>query len=87
MMRVADLTRHFGISTVVCINKWDLYPELAREMEQEAEKLGMKVLGKVRYDRAVTKAQIVRTSVVEYTGGAVTEEIKSLWRHILYELG
>jgi hypothetical protein len=44
------------------------------------------VVGNVRYDNAITKAQIMRTSVVEYTGGAVTEDIKALWRHILYEL-
>jgi len=87
MERVAELTRHFGIRTRVCINKWDLHPEIAREIEQNAVKQGMKVVGRVRYDKAITKAQIVKSSVVEYTGGAVTDEIKSLWRHVLYELG
>jgi len=87
LMRVAELTRHFGIPTVVCINKWDLYPKVAREIEQQAIEKGMKVVGRVRYDKAVTKAQIVGSSVVEYTGGAVAGEIKSLWRHLLYELG
>lgn len=86
MERVAELTRHFGIKTLVCINKWDLYPKIAEEIEGEAHQLGMKVVGNVRYDNAITKAQIMRTSVVEYTGGAVTEDIKSVWRHILYEL-
>jgi MinD superfamily P-loop ATPase len=87
MERVAELTRHFGIRTLACINKWDLYPKVAREIEQEAQQHGIKVVGRVRYDKAITKAQIVKSSVVEYTGGAVTEEIKSLWRHVLYELG
>ena len=85
--RVAELTRHFGIPTAVCINKWDLYPQVAQEIEQQAQGQGMKVVGRVRYDKAVTKAQIVGSSVVEYTGGVVAEEIKSLWRHVLYELG
>jgi len=84
--RVADLTRHFGIPTVVCINKWDLYPEVATEIEQEAQNKGIKTVGRVRYDNAVTKAQIIKSSVVEYTGGAVSKDIKSLWRHVLYEL-
>lgn len=87
MERVAELTRHFGIRTLVCINKWDLYPKISREIEQEAQQHGIKVVGRVRYDNAITRAQIVRSSVVEYTGGAVTEDIKSLWRHVLYELG
>jgi len=29
----------------------------------------------------------VKTSVVEYTGGAVSEDIKSLWRNVIYALG
>ncbi len=85
--RVMELTRHFGIPTVVCINKWDLYPKIAREIEKDAKARDMKMVGRVRYDKAITKAQIARSSVVEYTGGAVAEEIKSLWRHVLYELG
>ena len=84
--RVAELTRHFGIPTVVCINKWDLHSEVAGEIEKQAQEQGIRVVGKVRYDKAVTKAQIMNSSTVEYTGGAVTADIKSLWRHILYAL-
>ena len=87
MERVAELTRHFGIPAMVCVNKWDLYPTIAEEIETDALGRGMKVAGRVRYDKAVTKAQVVGTSVVEYTGGAITEEIKSVWRHVLYALG
>lgn len=87
MGRVAELTRHFGIPAMVCVNKWDLHPTLAGEIETDALGRGMKVAGRVRYDKAVAKAQVVGTSVVEYTGGAITEEIKSVWRHVLYALG
>lgn len=85
--RVAKLTAHFGIPTVVCINKFDLNPEISSKIETQSEEARLKVVGRVRYDPAVTKAQIMRASVIEYTGGKVTEDIKSLWRHIVYELG
>jgi MinD superfamily P-loop ATPase len=86
MERVAELTRHFGIRTLLCINKWDLYPKIAHEIEGDAQQLGINVVGRVRYDNAITKAQIMRTSVVEHTDGAVTEDIRSVWKHILHEL-
>jgi MinD superfamily P-loop ATPase len=86
MERVAELTRHFGIKTLVCINKWDLHSEIAQEIEEEAKQSGIQVVGNVRYDNAITKAQIMRTSVVEHTDGAVTEDIRSVWRHIFSEL-
>ncbi len=86
LMRVSQLARHFRIPTSVCINKWDINPEITADIEREAKENGMKVVGKVRYDTAITKAQVMRTSVVEYTGGAVSEDIKAMWRNVVYAL-
>jgi MinD superfamily P-loop ATPase len=85
--RVVQLTSHFRIPTIVCINKWDLNPEIAEQIESQAAFEGIKSVGKIRYDSAVTKAQIMKSSVVEYTGGAISEDIKSVWRNINYVLG
>lgn len=87
LMRVSQLASHFRIPTLVCINKWDINPQISDDIEREARENGMKVAGKVRYDTAITKAQVMRTSVVEYTGGAVSEDIKTLWRNVVYALG
>jgi MinD superfamily P-loop ATPase len=86
MQRVGELTANFGIPTIVCINKCDINPEIAGEIEENAHKQNLKVVAKIRYDEAFTKAQIMKCSVVEYTGGAVTEDIKALWRNVTYAL-
>ncbi|HOO46045.1 MAG TPA: ATP-binding protein [Deltaproteobacteria bacterium] len=85
--RVAELTGHFQIPTVICINKWDLNPEITSQIEQRAKAMGILSAGRIRYDPAVTKAQIMKSSVVEYTGGAISEDISSVWRNIIYALG
>ena len=85
--RVRQLTKHFGIRTAACINKCDLNTSIAQRIEDYARETDTPVVGRVRYDPAVTKAQIMGASVVEYTGGPVTEEIRSMWRHVVYELG
>ena len=85
--RVAQLTRHFNIPTTICINKWDLNPDITEEIESKAAGQGIKSAGRIRYDPAVTKAQIMKSSVVEYTGGAISEDIKAVWRNIIYALG
>jgi len=36
LRRVIDLTRHFGIGTLVCINKWDLNEDIAAQIEAQA---------------------------------------------------
>ncbi|MEA1935210.1 MAG: ATP-binding protein [Thermodesulfobacteriota bacterium] len=87
LLRASELAAHFRIPTVICINKWDLNPDIAKQIEAEAKERGIKDVGRIRYDTAITKAQIMRTSVVEYTGGAVSEDIKQVWRNTIYALG
>jgi MinD superfamily P-loop ATPase len=80
--RVTDLTSHFDIPTLVCINKWDLNPEVTSEIEVLARTCSAKIAGKVRYDNAITKAQIQKLSVVEYAKNGIVEDIKSLWGEV-----
>ena len=53
----------------------------------DAVKHGLKVIGKIPYDGAFTKAQILKATLIEYTGGDIAEKIKTMWREIIYELG
>ena len=80
--RVADLTRHFGVETILCINKWDLNEDIASQIEARAIGRGLKLAGKVRYDRRVTEAQIMGLSVVEYAHDGVAEDIIDLWGNV-----
>jgi len=85
--RVAELAAGFNIPTLVAINKFDLNPDVAKQIEEGARSRNMKVVGKIRYDDAFTKAQILKSTVLEYTGGAVSEDVKALWRNVTYALG
>ncbi len=84
--RVAELAAGFNIPVLIAINKFDLNPDMACKIEEDALKRNLKVVGKICYDKAFTKAQIMKCSVVEYTGGTVTEDIKALWRNVTYAL-
>jgi len=85
--RVSKLTENFGIKTLVCVNKSDVNPRITDQISEDAQKQGIKVIGKIAYDEAFTKAQMIKASVVEYTSGAITEQIKALWRQVTYALG
>jgi MinD superfamily P-loop ATPase len=87
LLRVADLASYFRIPSLVCVNKWDLNPQITEQIEKEAEEHGVKAAGRIRYDRAITEAQIMKTSVVEYTGGAVSADIRAAWRNVVYTIG
>ena len=85
--RVSELTANFGIKTLVCVNKADINQQLTGQISEEAGRRGLKVIGKIPYDEAFTRAQIIKASVIEYTGGSITEQIKALWRQVTYALG
>ncbi|KQC09230.1 MAG: (4Fe-4S)-binding protein [Smithella sp. SDB] len=79
--RVLALTRHFQIPADVCVNKWDINPEMTTRIEEKASNLGGKIVGRIRYDRAVTQAQIRQKTVVELeTPGA--DDIRQLWDNL-----
>jgi len=86
LKRVADVAKHFGIAALVCVNKWDLNPDIATEIEQQASQNGLTVAGRVRYDRAVTDAQIHKQSVVEYQQNGCAQDIREVWAIVSREL-
>ncbi len=79
LQRVAELTRHFAVPALVCVNKWDINPDQALQIESAALQAGLQPAGRVRYDRAVTAAQVQGRAVVEQPGSASADDIRALW--------
>jgi MinD superfamily P-loop ATPase len=46
-IRVVDLCDHFSIPAVVCINKWDINPEVSDEIKRRSQERGIPVVGEV----------------------------------------
>ena len=85
--RVADLAAGFQIPVSIAINKFDLNPDMSTQIEDDARKRNVKVIGMIRYDKAIIKAQIMNCSAIAYTCGAVSQDLKALWRNVIYTLG
>ena len=79
--RVLELTRHFGIPAAVCVNKWDLNPKAAERIEEQARRTGAAIAGRIRYDRAVTLAQMRERAVVEIEAPS-GEDIRRVWKQL-----
>lgn len=79
--RVLKLARHFGIPAAVCVNKWDLNPGMTERIEDLAVRSGAVIAGRIRYDRAVTLAQIREKAVVE-TDAPSAGDIRLVWESL-----
>jgi MinD superfamily P-loop ATPase len=80
--RVLGVCQHFGVTAVVCINKYDLNEDNTRQIEGYCAGQGIRVVARIPFDNAVTEAIVRGVPVVEYSDGSVSNEIKKLWRSI-----
>lgn len=80
--RVVDVAKHFRISVVVCINKFDINPHNTMRIEKYCAEKGLEVVGKIHHDPEVTKAMILRKTIVEHDCGSVTVEVRNMWARI-----
>jgi len=77
--RVIRLTEHFGVPSMIVVNRYDVNEEIAQRAEQHAQRLGARLAGRVRYDPAVTQAQIQGLSVVEHSSNGAAADITEVW--------
>ncbi|MEE4266118.1 MAG: ATP-binding protein [Desulfobacteraceae bacterium] len=83
MERVAQLAAHFKVPAMICVNKFDINPELTRDIENYAAKKGIACLGRIGFDPIFTKAMIQVQTVFEYNGqSTVGHEIKKIWQRL-----
>jgi MinD superfamily P-loop ATPase len=82
--RVLSLARHFSIPAAVCVNKWDLNAEMTERIENKAYQAGARAVGRIRYDRTVTLAQMQERAVVE-TDGPAAEDVRHIWDNLSLE--
>lgn len=80
--RVAALAHKLGIPTDVCVNKWDVNPETTDAIRSYAEEKGIRFVGTVRYDRAVTRAQRAAMTLPEYMHDGIVEDISRVWSEV-----
>jgi len=84
--RILGVANHFGILSVVCINKYDLNEDNIKKIERHCQKNKVKVVGKISFDPIVTEAMVAGKPVVEFSDDGAAKEIKELWESIKNEV-
>ncbi len=81
--RIVGVAHHFGIKSLICINKYDINLTLTQEIEKYCLDNNIELVGKILFDISVTEALVRGLPIVEYSNNQVTGEIKNLWKKIL----
>ena len=83
MERVIGVARHFGVKTLICINKGDLNPENAAAIRRYASHSGIEVVSEIPYAQDIVKSVVQRVPYIEYTDDEVARRIRGMWEKIL----
>ena len=84
--RILATTDHFGVPSLVAINKVDLSPARASEVAGFCAARGVELVGRIPYDTVVTEAMVHGLPVTAYANGPVTEALQAIWEQIRGQL-
>jgi MinD superfamily P-loop ATPase len=88
MERVAQLADFFRVPVMVCVNKADLNPDSARDIQHYAEQKGYAFVGAVPFDPVFTKAMVLGRTVIEYDNGTeAAAALRQIWQKVSSTIG
>ncbi len=80
LRRILEMTAHFHLERVVCVNKHDLHPAGAASIEAECRNVGVDVLEPVPFDEAVSQATAMGRPVTDvYPSSPAARALERLW--------
>lgn len=82
MKRILKTARNFGVSCAVCVNKFDVNPDAAQEIEDYCGSRSIPLVGKIPYDETVVKAVNQCRSIAAYPESPAGKAIASIWDKI-----
>jgi MinD superfamily P-loop ATPase len=84
MKRILEVTKHFDIPAVVCINKEDINFENTKKLEEFCKQHNMEIVGKLPYDNITTESMIEGKTVIEYSQhqGEFANRVREMWEKL-----
>ncbi len=87
MERVLQTTEHFRVQSLVCINKADVYPPGAAQIEAYCRAHGIEMMGHIPFDATVTEAMVHGEPVIAYRPAAsASQAMRDIWQRVAAHL-
>ncbi|MDI6790423.1 MAG: ATP-binding protein [Thermodesulfobacteriota bacterium] len=83
LQRVGDLSKYFQIPAMVCINKFDINPDISKQIEEYSVSKGFTIVGKIPYDPVFTQAMIAEKTIIEYSPNGLSDMVREMWGRIM----
>jgi MinD superfamily P-loop ATPase len=83
LKRVLEVTKHFGINTMVAVNKFDLNEEITIEIENFCQEREIPIVGRIPFDSAVNESLRKGELLIRYKEDSRSAiAINTIWKKI-----
>lgn len=82
LKRVVELCKHFGVFTMVCVNKFDINEEVTKEIENFIYENQIVLVGKIPYDDMVMKSINELKPITFYKDSIAEKAIEAMWSNM-----
>lgn len=80
--RIIQTAKGFGAKCLVCINKYDLNPQITKKILDYCAQEEVKPIGKIPFDPLVSKAVNSGKAIVDFPGSPAGEAIAKIWEQL-----
>lgn len=80
--RIAQTASHFNTHCAICINEYDINPEITDEIRQWAASEGIPILGRIPFDTAAVDAIFQHKTLVEMGETPAAASIRIVWKRL-----
>lgn len=82
LMRTLALCEHFGILTMVCINKYSINQNMSNQIQDFVETKQLNLVGKIPYDDTVMRSINELRPIIYYKESKAAKAIYDMWNNI-----
>jgi MinD superfamily P-loop ATPase len=83
LQRAVEMTRHFSIPTLVCVNKGDIYPRGREEIESRSRDWGIRTLDWIPYEQAVAEGMVAGKPITAHKPDSPAgQAVMRLWKGV-----
>jgi MinD superfamily P-loop ATPase len=81
--RILEVSNHFKIPAVVCVNKYDVNLDNTKEIEHYCKDKKINIVGKLPYNTIVTDSMIDEKTLIEYSKNEISKATIEMWNKIM----
>ena len=87
MQRVVELAAHFHVPVMICVNKWDLNPDMTSRIERYANDKGIDHAGNIPFAPLFTTSMVQGQTIFEFNSHSdAGDAVTAVWNNAMAKL-